>query len=128
MLHDDIGGSPASAANYTFNIGNSSIKSRPDANSTFSYSAEVPVALDAGIYWLSIYNNLPDNDQIGRWSWTFQRDGNLHYRSQIGEAYSNSIPYKTDFRLYGLVPLPPAVWLFASGLLGLVGVARRKAA
>jgi len=26
------------------------------------------------------------------------------------------------------VPLPPAAWLFASGLLGLVGVARRKTA
>ena len=25
------------------------------------------------------------------------------------------------------VPVPPAVWLFASGLLGLVGIARRKA-
>ena len=26
------------------------------------------------------------------------------------------------------VPLPPAVWLFGSGLLGLVGIARRKKA
>jgi len=24
------------------------------------------------------------------------------------------------------IPLPPAVWLFGSGLLGLVGIARRK--
>jgi hypothetical protein len=24
------------------------------------------------------------------------------------------------------VPVPPAVWLFGSGLLGLIGVARRK--
>jgi hypothetical protein len=52
--------------------------------------------------------------------------GNLHYRSQIGEAYSNSIPYRTDFRLYGAVPIPPALWLFGSGLLGLVGVARHS--
>jgi len=27
-----------------------------------------------------------------------------------------------------IVPIPPAVWLFGSGLLGLIGVARRKAA
>ena len=27
-----------------------------------------------------------------------------------------------------LIPIPPAVWLFGSGLLGLVGIARRKAA
>jgi len=26
------------------------------------------------------------------------------------------------------VPLPPALWLFGSGLLGLIGVARMKAA
>ena len=28
---------------------------------------------------------------------------------------------------YGVVPVPAAVWLFASGLLGLVGVARKRA-
>ena len=30
--------------------------------------------------------------------------------------------------VYGVVPVPAAVWLFGSGLLGLVGVARRKRA
>jgi len=31
------------------------------------------------------------------------------------------------FRLHGaVVPIPPSVWLFGSGLLGLVGMARRK--
>jgi hypothetical protein len=29
---------------------------------------------------------------------------------------------------YGVVPVPAAVWLFGSGLLGLVGIARRKSA
>ena len=29
---------------------------------------------------------------------------------------------------YSPIPIPPAVWLFGSGLIGLVGVARRKAA
>ena len=28
----------------------------------------------------------------------------------------------------GMVPVPPAVWLFGSGLLGMVGIARRKEA
>ncbi len=28
---------------------------------------------------------------------------------------------------YGVVPVPAAVWLFASGLLGLIGVARKRA-
>jgi len=30
--------------------------------------------------------------------------------------------------VYGVVPVPAAVWLFGSGLLGLVGIARRKKA
>ena len=126
MLHADIGGSPASTALHTFNLGNSILRSQPDTNFAFSYSAEVPITLDAGIYWLSIYNNLPDNFPRNRWSWIYQLDGNLHYRSQIGGAYSNSIPYKTDFRLYGVVPVPPALYLFCSGLLGLAGVAKRR--
>ena len=29
---------------------------------------------------------------------------------------------------YSSVPIPPAVWLFGTGLLGLIGVARRKKA
>ncbi|MEA2093077.1 MAG: hypothetical protein U9P11_00765, partial [Pseudomonadota bacterium] len=33
-----------------------------------------------------------------------------------------------DAHLIPAVPVPPAVWLFGSGLLGLVGIARRKKA
>jgi hypothetical protein len=33
-----------------------------------------------------------------------------------------------DFAQYTVIPVPAAVWLFGSGLLGLVGVARRKKA
>ncbi len=39
--------------------------------------------------------------------------------NKVGSLYSENI---------GEVPLPAAAWLFASGLVGLVGVARRKAA
>lgn len=38
---------------------------------------------------------------------------------KVGSLYSENV---------GEVPLPAAAWLFASGLLGLVGVARKKAA
>lgn len=34
----------------------------------------------------------------------------------------------TDLRAASLVPLPAAVWLFCTGLLGLIGIARRKKA
>jgi hypothetical protein len=33
---------------------------------------------------------------------------------------------EVDHLQYGVVPVPAAVWLFGSGLLGLVGIARRK--
>jgi hypothetical protein len=30
------------------------------------------------------------------------------------------------FLMPAAVPIPPSVWLFGSGLLGLIGIARRK--
>ena len=33
---------------------------------------------------------------------------------------------EVDHLQYGVVPIPAAVWLFGSGLIGLIGVARRK--
>ena len=39
----------------------------------------------------------------------------------------NNLDYDLVFRTYvSTVPVPAAVWLFGSGLLGLIGVARRK--
>ncbi|MEN8106895.1 MAG: VPLPA-CTERM sorting domain-containing protein, partial [Pseudomonadota bacterium] len=32
----------------------------------------------------------------------------------------------SDFSAPGIIPIPAAVWLFGSGLIGLVGMARRK--
>ena len=36
--------------------------------------------------------------------------------------------YDLAFHVVSTVPVPAAVWLFGSGLLGLIGFARRKAA
>ena len=41
------------------------------------------------------------------------------------EAVSGSADFSLDFNVTA-VPLPAAVWLFGSGLLGLIGIARRK--
>ena len=41
---------------------------------------------------------------------------------------SNNLTLRTDGTLVSSVPLPAAVWLFGSGLLGLFGVGRRRAA
>ena len=67
-------------------------------------------------------------------------DSIQHLAFSIGNRFNVSPP-EVDFRISGYgpvsatseevflvraVPLPPAVWLFGAGLLGLVGVARKK--
>ena len=67
----------------------------------------------------------------GAGAWT----GNLVNFGNVGAAWgafdSNPLSEKFDITVNGVaaaVPVPAAVWLFGSGLLGLVGVARRKKA
>jgi hypothetical protein len=61
------------------------------------------------------------------------------YGSPVGLAIASSTPVGFEDFLYGSfgeftfaaaspVPIPAAVWLFSSGLIGLIGVARRKRA
>lgn len=51
--------------------------------------------------------------------------GNL---TAIGEPIPGSFAHGGFTGLAAVVPIPPAMWLFGSGLLGLVGIARRKKA
>jgi len=46
----------------------------------------------------------------------------------IADGLSNIQPYGSYIVLASPVPVPAAVWLFSSGLIGLIGVARRKKA
>ena len=59
-------------------------------------------------------------------------DFNIYYDPNLsGNAYLGGQTYALNgsgFLIPAAVPIPPAVWLFCSGLLGLIGVARRKAA
>jgi hypothetical protein len=59
-------------------------------------------------------------------SFTFDATPGEYFVSFFGEAGAS-----TSYGMYGIeisqVPLPAAVWLFGSGLLGLIGIARRKA-
>ena len=52
------------------------------------------------------------------------------FRGTIGANCSevNCKATTSHLSVYGVVPVPAAVWLFGSGLLGLVGLARRKKA
>ena len=47
----------------------------------------------------------------------------------FGDATGGGAGYNANFNFTApAVPVPAAVWLFGSGLLGLVGVARRRKA
>jgi hypothetical protein len=54
-------------------------------------------------------------------------EGNVFFAAHVA-GFTSSAPGVTSAWFGGstLVPVPAAVWLFGSGLLGLVGVARRK--
>jgi len=54
----------------------------------------------------------------------------INEADQRGLLYSQyrSFQDNTLSQSYGIVPIPPAIWLFGSGLIGLIGIARRKRA
>jgi hypothetical protein len=60
-------------------------------------------------------------------SFTFDATPGDYFVSFFGEAGAS-----TSYGMYGIeisqVPLPAAVWLFGSGLIGLIGISRRKKA
>ena len=65
------------------------------------------------------------------WRQGFGFDSQNYMRKTYGEPYdSSTLGYSVWAVASGdaLVPIPPALWLFGSGLLGLIGIARRKGA
>ena len=61
-------------------------------------------------------------DPIYAWSFSFVSDGNQSMELQ-GQNYDSWAVHTGNI---GAVPVPAAVWLFGSGLIGLLGLARRK--
>ena len=63
--------------------------------------------------------------------WFYRLEGGEEeiYHSTLEGPDHNVIVNRTGTQLIGsVVPIPAALWLFGSGLLGLVGIARKKAA
>ena len=71
--------------------------------------------LDNSYLTFSLY----DTDPIG---------GNWHNFQPLENSGSNEAFLNVDYTIVSAVPVPAAVWLFGSGLIGLVGLARRKKA
>ena len=87
---------------------------------------------DANIW--NDYSRLAFSTHIGNgsgtpdsWSWLIEPEeisGNFFIEATSQSSWNGF----SNAKLYGEVPIPAAAWLFGSGLLGLVGIARRKKA
>ena len=89
-----------------------------------------PLILSAGTYWLQIDNAASQFADSVYWdqnngpsqAWADWNDGPLD--DYYGEG-TNSCAFKIIGTSSAPVPIPAAVWLFGSGLLGLFGVRRK---
>ncbi len=96
--------------------------------SVWVYTAALNVSLNAGTYWLSIYDKPTDSS----WGWMMSDgvpDGVTSWSSQkmgAGDWSQNAMYSNAAFELTGSqVPIPTAAWLLALGLVGLAVVRRR---
>ena len=129
-------GSPVSTTSWDF----------PDVTvslAVFSATASPP-AVDFG-FWL-YDEDLDTDDLLGIHSFTVDHDvpttnewnNNINFAwvpdpgiSYEGSGWPNNyvLTYNVTFTdVTPAVPIPPSVWLFGSGFLGLIGIARRKKA
>ena len=59
-------------------------------------------------------------------SWDAANRGTIGAACTTNGGTINCKAETSHISVYGVVPIPAAVWLFGSGLLGLIGIARRK--
>lgn len=70
-------------------------------------------------YWTSTSSTSSE-----AWSFSFANGSSLA-QSKLNSTYGRAV-YDGDVGSSSVVPLPATVWLFGSGLIGLVGITRRK--
>lgn len=58
---------------------------------------------------------------------TYDTDGTYHATLTVLNSFGQSNDASMVINV-SAIPVPPAIWLFGSGLVGLIGVARRKLA
>ena len=77
------------------------------------------------VYLDSVYVGFISNSYGGEF-WGFISDTPFTSVELIGGSGTNQQHYSLDNMVFSPVPVPAAAWLFGSGLIGLIGIARRK--
>jgi len=97
-----------------------------DGTVRFTYTGQTPqVIVEKADGWYSVYDWLTQINDLGSDTYSFDREfGTFDCTAQSINCSAGT----SHVSAYGVVPVPAAVWLFGSGLLGLVGIARRKKA
>ena len=100
------------------------VASSVDGTVIFTYTGQTPqVIVEKANGWYSVYDWLTQITDLGSNTYSFDREfGDF----DCGAQGINCSAATSHVSAYGVVPVPAAVWLFGSGLFGLVGIARRK--
>jgi hypothetical protein len=131
QFFEDVGGLPAEDPFISLAIGDvveTPVSFDPPFDAVFEYSVDIaPLTLELGVtYWISIAND----PALSTWFWASAGEGNIHQRTPTSPDWTppTFATSEVGFVLTddAVIPIPPALWLFGSGLLGLVGMARRK--
>lgn len=129
-FYNSVAGTPSDTAFATYNIGS---VSRTDLGAgAYAYDAVIAdLALSANTqYFISIANNA-NPFSGGAWAWYWYSNGigngDGFYKDTSLDSWTTR-EADFQFQLTGTpaVPVPAAFWLFGSGLIGLLGLARRQ--
>lgn len=141
IITSTIGVVPIGPASLTSGSFGGSITDNNDDTATISTTSNaIYTALIDGASYQTLHNSpFSTTTSVGGTSPFGFVDFGLPPNSQPGPAINSSIGIRMEFTLtpgdsasvtsrfeVEAVPVPAAVWLFGSGLLGLIGVARRK--
>lgn len=90
------------------------------------FSADIELTLTTNMGEVFIANADADSYAFGGFT-TDVQFSSVTLSVDVVEAFGPFIGYDNfSYGLASVVPIPPAVWLFGTGLMGLIGVSRRK--